>query len=261
MSKLAALSVDASQASPPEPASFFYVPGRNRRRLVICDHASNRIPPRYGDLGLDATERQRHIAWDPGAAGVAESLAARLDCPLFLHGWSRLLIDPNRQRHAPDLVAAISDGTPIPGNTGLDEAEREHRWRHYHQPYHRAIAAHLDACEAEGLRPLLISVHSFTPEIGGFVRPWQAGVLWDQDPDSAQRLIAYLRDLGYVVGDNQPYSGRDQFGYSIEMHAVPRGLRHALIEIRQDLLLTPADQHAWAQRLAAALLTIPQAAA
>ncbi len=232
---------------------YRHLPGNNRSRVVVCDHASNRIPEELGDLGLAAAERQRHIAWDPGAAGVAESLATRLSAPLFLHGWSRLIADPNRQFESNELIPEVSDGIIVPGNQNLSEAQRHMRFERFHQPYHQAIASHLDACIEDAVRPLFISVHSFSPEVGGKSRPWQTGVLWDEDAETAQQLIGALRDRGLMVGDNQPYSGRDQFGYSIEVHAAPRGLRHTLIEIRQDLLLTAEDQHWWAELLARCL--------
>ncbi|MBI4046718.1 MAG: N-formylglutamate amidohydrolase, partial [Devosia nanyangense] len=47
--------------------------------VLVCDHASNRIPPEYGDLGLTPSERVSHVAWDPGALGVALGLSERLD--------------------------------------------------------------------------------------------------------------------------------------------------------------------------------------
>ena len=42
--------------------------------VLVCDHASNRIPERLGTLGLEPDLLADHIAWDPGAAEVARRL-------------------------------------------------------------------------------------------------------------------------------------------------------------------------------------------
>jgi predicted N-formylglutamate amidohydrolase len=232
---------------------FEFVPGSDRGLLLLCDHASNAIPAELGDLGLDEDERRRHIAWDPGAGAVTRLLAADLDCPAFLHGWSRLVCDPNRDRTDADLILAESDGTRVPGNAGLDEDEAERRWQRYHQPYHRAIGDWLDAGEAANTRPLLFSVHTFTPVYGGQLRPWRAGVLWRACEAPARRFLALLRRLGIEVEENLPYSGTDRLGYSLERHGAARGLEHLLIEIRHDLVESPGQQQRWAALLAEAL--------
>ena len=83
---------------------------------IVVDHASNRIPPRWGDLGLKPSERIRHIAWDPGALAVSLRLSDLLDAPVVHSTVSRLVIDCNRDLDAPDIIPAISEHTTIPGN-------------------------------------------------------------------------------------------------------------------------------------------------
>jgi predicted N-formylglutamate amidohydrolase len=51
------------------------------RFVFFCDHATNYIPAELYDLGLPASELVRHIAWDIGAAGVAEALSEIFDAP------------------------------------------------------------------------------------------------------------------------------------------------------------------------------------
>ena len=233
------------------------IPGRRETGvLLLCDHASNALPAQYGTLGLPASELERHIAYDIGAAAVVRELATRLNAPAFLTRHSRLLIDCNRGACDPTLIMRLSDGAIVPGNRILDDAERNHRVETYYRPYHDAIAGHLDQAIVAEHPPLLLSIHSFTPHWKGHARPWQAGILWDKDDRLARRLLAGLRsDASLNVGDNQPYSGR-LYGDCLWQHGTRRGLAHAIIEIRQDLIAEAAGQSAWAARLGAIVTAI-----
>ncbi len=218
--------------------------------LIVCDHAANALPPEYGDLGLPAAEFSRHIAYDPGAAAVARTLAGRLGAPAVLSTYSRLLIDPNRGEDDPTLIMRLSDGAVVPGNAGVDGDERARRIARFHAPYHAAIDAAIDRALAAGRPPIILSIHSFTPVWRGRVRPWHAGVLWDADPRIAEPLIAALRAAGdVVVGDNEPYSGA-LANDCMYRHGSRRGLAHGLVEIRQDVIGDAAGAAAWAERLA-----------
>ena len=213
--------------------------------LLVCDHAENRLPPEYGDLGLPAAEFQRHIAYDPGAAELTRRLAAMLEAPAVLSTFSRLLIDANRGEDDPTLIMRLSDGAIVPGNASIDGAERALRIGRFHAPYHAAIDAAVERGLASGVAPALFSVHSFTPVWRGAPRPWHAGVLWDRDPRLAVPLIEALRaDPALVVGDNEPYAGA-LLNDTMYRHATVRGRAHALIEIRQDLIADAAGVAAW----------------
>ena len=219
--------------------------------VVLCDHASNQLPPRYGTLGLPVAELSRHIAYDIGAEVVTRGIAATLGAPAVLSRFSRLLIDPNRGIDDPTLIMRLSDGAIIPGNRHLDAAERDERITRYYTPYHAAVTAVLDECMASGTVPVIVSIHSFTPVWKGTQRSWHAAILWDKDPRLAMPLLGALRqDQSLVVGDNEPYSGVLQ-GDTLWQHGTCRGLAHAIVEIRQDLIATPEGQAAWAERLAA----------
>ncbi len=227
--------------------------------LVLCDHATNLVPPTVagGDLGLPAAEMERHIAYDIGARGLAMALAALLDAPALMTRFSRLVIDPNRGEDDPTLLMRLYDGTIIPANRHAGPEERRRRLDDWHRPYHAAITAEIDRMIAAGRDPVLVSIHSYTPRLRGRPpRPWHVGVLWDKDGRVALPLIARLRaEHDLVIGDNQPYHGELE-GDTLNRHGTSRGLRHVLIELRQDLIATPEDQRAWAGRLAPILAEV-----
>lgn len=217
--------------------------------LLICDHAGNGLPAAYRGLGLKHADLACHIAWDIGAANVTRHLAARLAAPAVLARFSRLLIDPNRGLDDPTLVMRLSDGRIVPGNVAVDAEEIEHRRRLYWQPYRTAIAAQIEAMEAVGRIPAVLSIHSFTPVWKGAQRAWQAGILWDSDDRLARPLVEALTQAGVVVGDNEPYDGALE-GDTLDTEVTRRGLAGCLIEIRQDLIGGEAQAIAWADRLA-----------
>lgn len=226
--------------------------------ILLCDHASNAIPPDMVGLGLDPADMQRHIAWDVGARGLTLALSDLFEAPAILARFSRLVIDPNRGEDDPTLIMRLYDGSVIPGNRSVDEAERERRLATYHRPYHDAITAAIDRSLAQGVTPRLVSIHSFTPQLRGRARrPWHVGVLWDRDDRIAAPLLEALRgDDELVVGDNEPYSGSLD-GDCLWRHGTNRGLPHVLIELRNDLIGDVEGQQAWAallgRRLAEAL--------
>lgn len=246
------------EISPNESPPFELInPQGDSGFLIVCDHASAALPAGYGTLGLAEAEFRRHIAYDIGAAEVVRALAGHLGCPAILARYSRLLIDLNRGPDDPTLVMKLSDGAIVPGNRNVDPfrdgAEFEHRLRHFYLPYHEAIERTIDRARAGGVAPVIVSIHSFTPAWRGQARPWHVGILWDRDDRLPARLLASLRlEPGLVVGDNEPYSGRLR-GDCLHRHGTMNGLAHALVELRQDLVVDAAGQREWAARLAALL--------
>ena len=230
--------------------------GENRpgRWLVTCDHASNRVPDwvARGSLGLPPEDMARHIAWDPGAAGLAAALAERLDSPCILSDFSRLVIDPNRGEDDPTLLMKLYDGSIIPANRHAGPAELALRMDRLYRPYHDALAR-LAARQAD---TVIVAVHSFTPCLRGRApRPWHVGVLYSHLDERLSRallaLLAAEHDL--CVGDNEPYSGHLP-GDAIDRHALGPGRHNTLIELRNDLIATAQAQAAWAARLAPLLV-------
>lgn len=211
------------------------------RLLFVCDHASNHIPEDYARLGLDPATLERHVAWDIGAADVVRALSAAFGAPAVLTRFSRLLIDPNRGEDDPTLVMKLSDGAIVPGNRHADAAEVESRLARFYRPYDRAVRAAIDRALGEGVLPVIVSIHSFTPWWRGRQRPWHYGILWHEDRRLAGPMLDRLRrEPMLVVGENEPYAGQYE-GDSMDRHALKRSLPHLLVEIRQDLIGNPDD--------------------
>jgi len=230
-------------------------PQGSGRFVFFCDHASNTIPAELDNLGLPASERARHIAWDIGGAGVTEALSEIFDAPAILCGVSRLVIDCNRHLDAWDLIPEVSDGTVIPGNLHLDEAARAARIERWFHPYHDAVEAVLLEREARGVQSIVVSIHSMTASLAGKPRPWQIALSSYLDRSLVDPVLTALRRPGdVVVGDNQPYDLDPQVAYSIPFHALRRKLPHLQVEFRQDEIQYAATQRRWALRLAQTLM-------
>ncbi len=213
--------------------------------LVVSDHASNRVPEDI-DLGIDAALLGQHIAIDLGVAEVGALLAARAGIAAFQGNVSRLVCDLNREPHAPAVIPIASDGHAIPGNA-LDHADHAARLARFHAPYHAALAALLD----DKPPALVLSLHSFTPQLATSdeARPWQVGVLYNEDDRAARIAIPLLEAAGLCVGDQLPYSGK-LLNYTMNRHCEAEGRPYLGIELRQDQVGTPQQQAAWADRLA-----------
>jgi predicted N-formylglutamate amidohydrolase len=241
----------------PAPVSITNASGRSPF-LLTGDHAGRAIPARLGTLGLGEPDLSRHIALDIGVSGLGEELADRLDAVFVAQAYSRLVIDCNRDPTSTEAIAAVSDGTHIPGNAALTEADRIARIAEIHEAYHARIAAETAARAARGQETILIALHSFSPVLAGVRRRWDVGVLHagadgGGDETFALALLdAFAREPGLTVGDNQPYH-LDATDHSVPRHAFPDGLRYAEIELRQDLIAGPTGQRHWAELLFAAL--------
>ncbi len=240
-----------SAATAEQPVAVVENPGGRSPILLICEHASKHLPARYGTLGLGPVELESHIAWDPGALGVAMELSRLLDAPLIHASVSRLVLDLNRDPSAPDSIWTLSERTTIPGNLDLDAAERAYRVREVYHPFHDAIDAFADARKAAGQLSAVVSIHSFTPVYRDVPRPWQIGLIFNRDERYARSVEAGLKkDPALVVGMNEPYSPADRVFHTLERHAEKRGLPPLMIEIRNDLIRTEEGQASWANRLA-----------
>jgi len=204
--------------------------------LLVCDHASHRFPESLGDMGLDPFARRCHLAVDIGAGPVTESLAKSLGVTAVVHNYSRLVIDCNRQLMDPSAFLEYGDGILVPGNRNLHQEDKDLRSSALYWPYHCAIDEQVQRLRKAGPSPAFISIHSFTPVLNGESRTWEMGILWDKDERLRDIFLEDLRAAGYLVGDNEPYSGKAPQDFTIDHHAEEPGLPHIGIEIRQDLI-------------------------
>jgi predicted N-formylglutamate amidohydrolase len=246
-----------------EPDAFELINPEGHSELVLfCDHASNRVPAILSNLGLSDELLASHIGWDPGAALLARALSARLDAPLLLTSYSRLVIDCNRSPSAAASIPAISDGTVIPGNAALSEDDAQLRRSSLFDPYHDAIGQLLDARDTLPTR--LLSIHSFTPSLAGFERPWPIGVCYQLDASraaqdaswAAQWLAALGARLTEPVGDNQPYEIEPHIDYTLPAHGEARQLPSVMLEIRQDTLQDHDAVQRWSELVAQCWLSM-----
>jgi predicted N-formylglutamate amidohydrolase len=222
--------------------------------FLTCDHAGRRLPRSLGDLGLAAESLERHIAWDIGAAGLADRLSDILGAALVMQRYSRLVIDCNRPPTVASSIVTVSEGTEVPGNRELTPYQAHARVREVFDPYHDRIEAELELRRRASRRTVLVSVHSFTPVFHGEERPWHMGLLYNRDPHYAHRLGDELEGNGLHVGHNVPYSVSDVTDYTIPVHGERRAIPHVMLEVRQDLVATAQGQDEWAERLSGALV-------
>lgn len=222
--------------------------------VLICEHASNTLPRALGPLGLSDEDRQRHIAWDIGAAGTARIISRILDAPLILQRYSRLAYDCNRSPEMPGAMPEKSEVFEIPGNVGLTPEYKLARVNGLYRPFMDAISAFLDERAAWGKHTILVSIHSFTPTYFGKPRTLELGLLFDRDPWLANFIIKAIPGEGARL--NEPYGPKDGVMHLMNVHAAPRGLKHVMIEIRNDLIAHHAGQNTWANHL-----TVPLAQA
>lgn len=204
--------------------------------FLTCEHASERIPHPTVWHPEDDWLAGTHWAFDLGAEAIVRALSASLDAPAVLAAFSRLVCDPNRDEHEPSLFRDVAEGRPVRLNTTLADAERLRRLDAYHRPFHGAV----DRALALSAAKVLLSVHTFTPVYEGNARAMEVGVLFDEEEELALHMARVLRDAGFVVALNEPYSGRDGLIYSAARHAAKHGRRALELEVRQDLAVQEA---------------------
>jgi predicted N-formylglutamate amidohydrolase len=221
------------------------------RFVICCEHASNAFPAVWGTLGLTEAQRRAHIAWDPGALGLARALAQRLQAPLVAATISRLIYDLNRPPQSPGAMAEASEVHVVPGNAGLCTAERVARTEAVYLPFHQSLRALLAQRSAAGLRPVLVTVHSFTPVYRGQPRVVEFGIIHDADPTLAAAVLAEAQARTALVARlNEPYSAADEVTHTLALQATPMGLPNVMLEIRNDLIASPEAEAQMADTLA-----------
>ena len=220
--------------------------------VLVCEHASNHVPPQLNRLGLSDADLQRHIAYDLGAAGVARLLSLLLDAPLLLQRFSRLIYDCNRSPESTGAIPVMSEVFQIPGNVNLSADEKSARILQVCRPFHHALERHLDGRAAAGKVTALVSIHSFTRLYNGKRRAVDLGLLFDREATLAHALVKVFPDVNTQL--NEPYAPKDGVMHLMNLHGAVRGLQHLMVEICNDLIETERNQQQWAQRLSVPLI-------
>lgn len=216
--------------------------------VLICEHASAFIPDHFNHLGLPEKHRLSHVVWDPGAIGVARHLSSKIDAALVAGTVSRLVYDCNRPPDAPDAMPSRSELIDIPGNAQLSEEDRDQRVTAYYLPFRRAVAAQISKVAT----PIIVTIHSFTPVYNGTRRSVEFGILHDRDSRLADAMLTCATDHTHAkVERNQPYTAEHGVMHTLTEHATPYGHLNVMLEIRNDLIATQADQIEIADMLAA----------
>ncbi len=240
--------LDAGEADP-----VIMVNGQGRSPIVlVCEHAGRVIPRSLGRLGLAESDLERHIAWDIGAEAVARRLCALLDAPLVLQRYSRLVYDCNRPPEHPGAMPEVSELTVIPANQNLSPAQRASRAQALYYPFHAGVRALVDAKLAQGQKPVIVTLHSFTRVFKGVMRSVELGLLHHSHDGLAKRLLALMHATHGQVDTrlNEPYGPQDGVAHTLDLQANSRGLANVMIEIRNDLIADDKGQAAWAGLLA-----------
>lgn len=224
--------------------------------VLLCEHASHFIPDGLDGLGLSPADQTAHIAWDPGAEAVSLLMSKALDAPYIAGRTSRLVYDCNRPPDSPTAMPARSETTDIPGNSALNQAERDARTEGVYRPYCKTVDTLLRARKAKGMPTVLVTMHSFTPVYFGTPRSVEIGILHDSDTDLADAMLAHATALPRQIERNEPYGPKDGVTHSLQLHGLGHDIPNVMIEIRNDLIRDPAGQ----EQLATEILTLLRAA-
>ncbi|MDO9524426.1 MAG: N-formylglutamate amidohydrolase [Gemmobacter sp.] len=244
------MQVDTDQTAPGIFAPVIENPGARGRVVLVCEHAANAFPAPWGDLGLSTDQKNAHVAWDPGAIGLARGLAARLDAVLVHAPVSRLVYDCNRAPNMPGAMPARSETYDIPGNAVITPQERARRTAAIYVPFHAGLHALLMDRVALGMAPVVVTIHSFTPVYFGKPRLVEFGVIHDADDELSRNILRQALDQTSLRSAlNAPYSAADDVTHTLRIQATPYGLPNAMLEVRNDLIATVQTQEAMADIL------------
>tara|TARA_R110000751_G_scaffold271365_6_gene371584 strand:- start:79735 stop:80544 length:810 start_codon:yes stop_codon:yes gene_type:complete len=236
-----------------DPVSRYNIDGKSDV-LLVCEHASNRFPFSLEKLGLSEEASNSHVAWDPGSFAVSRLMSDALDAPLIAQNFSRLVYDCNRPPDAPDAMPARSEIFDIPGNKDLSEGDRASRIAEVYTPFHAAISDFIEQRMKAGRRPVLVTIHTFTPVYHGKPRAVELGILHDKDSRLADALLAAAEERSSLkVERNEPYGPQHGVTHTLQKHALPLHLLNVMIEIRNDLACREEDRKAVGAQMVAML--------
>jgi len=225
--------------------------------LITCEHARADVPAALRGLGLSPAVLRSHRSFDEGALPVARALARRCGVALHEGRWSRLVADLNRDADNPLVIARSVDGRSVPGNAGLDAADRRTRLERYWRPYRDAVERDARRAAARG-RCVHLSVHSFVERLHGVERRNDVGLLYDphrpRERTFVDRLVAAVVATGLTVRRNFPYFG-DTDGLTQRLRTSLPATRYLGIEVElnQRVARTAAGRRRLIARLGPAI--------
>lgn len=209
--------------------------------MLTCEHSGQAVPECLNKLGMSDEDFDQHYAYDPGVKEATEYLSQKLDAPAILGNYSRKVVDLGRKKDN-TAFPTLGEGKAIIGNQNLSDQDKEERFKAIYEPYHNELEHYLDQhFIGNGVIPMVLSIHSFTPVFHNEVRPWEIAFLWVQDPRLPETLINGMREKGYVVGDNEPYNMKIIRGAVIDRCADSRRLPNVMVEFRNDLIRNHED--------------------
>lgn len=213
------------------------LPGADSPYLLIAEHAGNIVPAPWRGLGLAGPYLETHFAVDIGIDALTRRMSQGLRAPAVIAHYSRLFLDYNRPATEWDFMRPDLGGIPVPGNLDVDAADASLRRQVGWAPLEQAIV------EAAKGRQALVSVHSFTPVMGGVRRDVDIGVLWREPSSFVGSVLDDLQErgtrAGFRIGDNAPYDWRQAVGYTLNRHGLEQGRPCLYLEVRNDLLSDP----------------------
>ncbi len=201
--------------------------------MISCEHGGNRVPAIWTPLFRSRSRLlASHRGWDPGALAIARGLARRLRAPLVAATTTRLLVDLNRSPRNPAIFSEVTGG--------LAATERDRLIATLHGPHWRRIREALDRAPQPAVH---LAVHSFTPRLGGRIRAFDLGLLYDPVRTRESAFAACLRarlvaaDGSLRVRRNAPYRGNaDGLTTALRRERPPVDYLGLELELNQALL-------------------------
>ena len=204
--------------------------------LITCEHASNRLPPSFS---LPKRLINSHWALDVGISKVVDRVAEILDCTAIKSNYSRLIIDLNRHFHQETLIREKTSRTvPVLFNRNLSKKKIEERKNKIHKPYHDRIDSLVKELKKHHKQIILICLHSFTPIYFGKPRHVEIGMMYNEHKRLAKHIGEGLREFGYDVKYNEPYSAIKGEAYTAYTHGRHNDILWVEIETNNKLLRT-----------------------
>jgi predicted N-formylglutamate amidohydrolase len=178
----------------------------SHRFVITCEHASNRIPGAYKHLFSGAEEElESHRGWDPGALHIAHTIKDALLAPIFIFPFTRLLIEPNRSAHHPELFSEFT--------RRLHRNEKAYIIDEYYRPYRETVEAYIDTTISRKQNVIHLSIHTFAPVLNGTIRDIDIGLLYDPHRPSETKLCKSWKQtlrnelVNPRIRMNRPYKG------------------------------------------------------